>query len=163
MLRARFFALKIQALTQEPASADEGQANVSKRGIYDPSACRTASRNSEHRLLESRILRRRGWRVAVLSERVMSACRRIVLASRPVGAPTLDNFRIEAGPIPAPAKGQLLVRTLYLSLDPYMRGRMSSAPSYAQPVAIGNTMEGEVVAEVIISELGGLLNMYETR
>jgi NADPH-dependent curcumin reductase CurA len=81
----------------------------------------------------------------------MSACRRIVLASRPVGAPTLDNFRIEAGPIPAPAKGQLLVRTLYLSLDPYMRGRMSSAPSYAQPVAIGNTMEGEVVAEVVQS------------
>jgi NADPH-dependent curcumin reductase len=81
----------------------------------------------------------------------MSACQRIVLASRPVGAPTLDNFRIESGPIPQPASGQLLVRTLYLSLDPYMRGRMSSAPSYAQPVAIGDTMEGEVVAEVIKS------------
>lgn len=81
----------------------------------------------------------------------MSACRRIVLASRPVGAPTLDNFRLETGPIPRPARGQLLVRTLYLSLDPYMRGRMSIAPSYAQPVAIGDTMEGEVVAEVIKS------------
>ncbi len=81
----------------------------------------------------------------------MSAYRRIVLASRPVGTPTLDNFRIETGPIPAPAKGQLLVRTLYLSLDPYMRGRMSIAPSYAQPVAVGDTMEGEVVAEVIKS------------
>jgi len=81
----------------------------------------------------------------------MSACRRIVLASRPVGAPTLDNFRIETGPIPAPGNGQLLVRTLYLSLDPYMRGRMSSAPSCARPVAIGATMEGEVVAEVVQS------------
>ena len=81
----------------------------------------------------------------------MGACRRIVLASRPVGAPTLDNFRIETGPIPAPAKGEVLVRTLYLSLDPYMRGRMSIAPSYAQPVAIGETMEGEVVAEIIQS------------
>jgi NADPH-dependent curcumin reductase CurA len=81
----------------------------------------------------------------------MSAYRRIVLASRPVGAATLDNFRIETGPIPAPAKGQLLARTLYLSLDPYMRGRMSIAPSYAQPVAVGDTMEGEVVAEVIKS------------
>jgi NADPH-dependent curcumin reductase len=81
----------------------------------------------------------------------MSAYRRIVVASRPVGAPTLDNFRIETGQIPAPAKGQLLIRTLYLSLDPYMRGRMSSAPSCAQPVAIGDTMEGEVVAEVVQS------------
>src|SRR5258708_18820772 len=81
----------------------------------------------------------------------MSAYRRIVLASRPVGAPTLDNFRLETGPIPALAKGQLLVRTLYLSLDPYMRGRMSIAPSCAQPVAIGDTMEGEVVAEVVQS------------
>lgn len=81
----------------------------------------------------------------------MSACRRIVLASRPLGAPTLDNFRIESGPIPKPARGQLLVRTLYLSLDPYMRGRMSVAPSRAQPVAIGDTMEGEVLAEVIES------------
>jgi NADPH-dependent curcumin reductase CurA len=81
----------------------------------------------------------------------MSAYRRIVLASRPVAAPTLDNFRIETGQIPALAKGQLLVRTLYLSLDPYMRGRMSIAPSYAQPVAIGDTMEGEVVAEVVQS------------
>jgi len=66
----------------------------------------------------------------------MSAYRRVVLASRPVGAPTLDNFRLETGPMPAPAHGQLLVRTLYLSLDPYMRGRMSIAPSYAQPVAM---------------------------
>jgi NADPH-dependent curcumin reductase CurA len=81
----------------------------------------------------------------------MNACRRIVLAARPVGAPTLDNFRIETGPIPAPTSGQLLVRTLYLSLDPYMRGRMSVAPSYAQPIAVGDTMEGEVVAEVIQS------------
>jgi len=81
----------------------------------------------------------------------MSAYRRIVLASRPVSAPTLDNFRIETGQIPALAKGQLLVRTLYLSLDPYMRGRMSIAPSYAQPVAIGDTIEGEVVAEVVQS------------
>jgi NADPH-dependent curcumin reductase len=81
----------------------------------------------------------------------MSACLRVVLAGRPVGAPTLDNFRIEIGPIPAPASGQLLVRTLYLSLDPYMRGRMSIAPSYAKPIAIGDTMEGEVVAEVLES------------
>src|ERR1700730_5831606 len=81
----------------------------------------------------------------------MSAYRRVVLASRPLGAATLDNFRIETGQIPALAKGQLLVRTLYLALDPYMRGRMSIAPSYAQPVAIGETMEGEVVAEVVQS------------
>jgi NADPH-dependent curcumin reductase len=81
----------------------------------------------------------------------MSACTRIVLASRPVGEPTPDNFRIETAPLPVPESGQLLLRTLYLSLDPYMRGRMSAARSYALPTAIGATMPGEVVAEVIES------------
>jgi N-terminal domain of oxidoreductase len=56
---------------------------------------------------------------------------RIVLASRPVGEPTLDNFRLEELPIEQPGPGQMLLRTLWLSLDPYMRGRMSDAPSYA--------------------------------
>jgi NADPH-dependent curcumin reductase len=82
---------------------------------------------------------------------MMSVLHRIVLASRPAGAPTLDNFRVEEGVMPVPAGGQLLVRTLYLSLDPYMRGRMSAAPSYAPPVAVGEIMEGEAIAEVIES------------
>ena len=60
---------------------------------------------------------------------------RIVLASRPVGEPTLENFRLEEFPIPQPGPGHILLRTLWLSLDPYMRGRMSDAPSYAKPVA----------------------------
>ncbi len=81
----------------------------------------------------------------------MEAYQRIVLASRPVAAPTLDTFRLETGAMPRPAAGQLLVRTQYLSLDPYMRGRMSSAASYAQPVAVGDTMEGEAIAEVMQS------------
>jgi NADPH-dependent curcumin reductase len=81
----------------------------------------------------------------------MDACRRIVLASRPAAAPTLDSFRLETGAMPQPAQGQLLVRTQYLSLDPYMRGRMSSAASYADPVAVGDTMEGEAIAEVVES------------
>ena len=67
---------------------------------------------------------------------------RIVLASRPVGEPTLDNFRLEELPIPQPGPDQMLLRTLWLSLDPYMRGRMSGAPSYAKPVGIGDEMLG---------------------
>ena len=78
--------------------------------------------------------------------------RRIVLNSRPVGAPTPDNFRLEESPVPAPAAGQLLLRTLYLSLDPYMRGRMSDAPSYAAPVAIGEVMVGGTVSRVAASQ-----------
>ena len=74
--------------------------------------------------------------------------RRIVLNSRPVGAPTADNFRLAEGDIPVPAAGQVLMRTLYLSLDPYMRGRMSDAPSYAAPVAVGEVMVGGTVARV---------------
>jgi hypothetical protein len=62
---------------------------------------------------------------------------RIVLASRPVGEPTLDNFRSEKLPIPQPGPGQMLLRTLWLSLDPYMRGRMSDAPVRSQELDLG--------------------------
>jgi NADPH-dependent curcumin reductase CurA len=74
--------------------------------------------------------------------------RRIVLASRPAGKPEASNFRLEEEPITQPADGQLLLRTLYLSLDPYMRGRMSDAPSYAPPVAVGDVMVGGTVCRV---------------
>ncbi len=74
--------------------------------------------------------------------------RRIVLASRPVGAPTPDNFRLDEVAIPVPAAGEVLLRTIYLSLDPYMRGRMSDAPSYAPPVAIDAVMVGGTVCQV---------------
>ncbi|WP_328399749.1 NADP-dependent oxidoreductase [Nocardia sp. NBC_00403] len=76
---------------------------------------------------------------------------RIVLASRPVGAPTPANFRTETAELPAPREGEVLLRTLYLSLDPYMRGRMSAAKSYAPPVEVGGVMVGGTVAEVIES------------
>ena len=80
-----------------------------------------------------------------------STNRRIVLAARPFGAPTQTDFRIETQPIPVPAQGQLLLRTVYLSLDPYMRGRMSDAPSYAPPVNLGEVMVGSTVSQVEIS------------
>jgi len=78
---------------------------------------------------------------------------RIVLASRPVGEPTLDNFRSEKLAIPDAGPNEMLLRTLWLSLDPYMRGRMSDAPSYAKPVGIGDVMEGGTVSEVIASNI----------
>jgi len=74
--------------------------------------------------------------------------RRIVLASRPVGEPTAANFRLETTATPVPAEGQVLLRALYLSLDPYMRGRMSNAKSYAEPVAIDEVMVGGTVCRV---------------
>ena len=74
--------------------------------------------------------------------------RRIVLASRPHGSPTADNFRLESTAIPEPEGGHLLLRTVYLSLDPYMRGRMSDAKSYADPVGIGDVMVGGAVCRV---------------
>ncbi len=74
--------------------------------------------------------------------------RRIVLASRPHGAPTAQNFRMEEVPVPVPQTGQVLLRTLYLSLDPYMRGRMSDSPSYAAPVDIDQVMVGGTVSRV---------------
>ncbi len=77
--------------------------------------------------------------------------RKIVLASRPFGAPTQSDFRIETESIPVPAQGHFLMRTVYLSLDPYMRGRMSDTPSYAPPVKFGEVMEGETVSRVEVS------------
>jgi len=77
--------------------------------------------------------------------------RQIVLASRPVGAPTPENFRLEHSEVPTPAHGEILLRSVYLSLDPYMRGRMSDAKSYADPVALGETMVGGTVCQVMES------------
>lgn len=80
---------------------------------------------------------------------------RIVLASRPVAEATRDNFRLETAPIPTPGAGEVLVRVHYMSLDPYMRGRMSDAKSYAAPVPVGGTMEAGGVGEVIASNHPG--------
>jgi NADPH-dependent curcumin reductase CurA len=81
--------------------------------------------------------------------------RQILLASRPRGEPTLDNFRLVESDVSMPAPGQMLLRSIYLSLDPYMRGRMNAAKSYAPPVEIGQVMEGRTVSEVMESNLSG--------
>jgi NADPH-dependent curcumin reductase CurA len=77
--------------------------------------------------------------------------KRVLLASRPVGAVTESNFRIDEAPVPKPAEGEVLVRNLWLSLDPYMRGRMSDAKSYVKGVDIGEVMVGQTVGEVVES------------
>jgi len=81
--------------------------------------------------------------------------RQIRLKQRPRGMPTADDFEITETPVAEAADGQVLRRTLYLSLDPYMRGRMSDAPSYAASVAIGGVMVGHTVSEVIESKNPG--------
>jgi NADPH-dependent curcumin reductase CurA len=78
--------------------------------------------------------------------------RRIVLSSRPHGAPTASNFRLEQQPLPVPGEGELLLRSVYLSLDPYMRGRMSDAASYAASVGIDEVMLGATVSRVVTSK-----------
>jgi NADPH-dependent curcumin reductase len=83
------------------------------------------------------------------------AVKQIVLASRPKGSPTAENFRLETVPLPALPTGGLLLRVLYLSLDPYMRGRMDDAKSYAKPVGVGEVMSGESVCEVTASDRPG--------
>lgn len=81
--------------------------------------------------------------------------RRFVLAERPRGEPNEQTLRLETGEVPTPVDGQMLLRTVFLSLDPYMRGRMSDAPSYAAPVEIGQTMVGGTVSRVVSSKLDG--------
>jgi NADPH-dependent curcumin reductase CurA len=81
--------------------------------------------------------------------------KQIVLASRPSGPPTAENFRLEQVPMPPLPPGGLLLRVLYLSLDPYMRGRMDDRKSYARSVGVGEVMTGESVCEVVTSDRQG--------
>ncbi|HMJ10570.1 MAG TPA: NADP-dependent oxidoreductase [Polyangiaceae bacterium] len=81
--------------------------------------------------------------------------RRLVLASRPAGEPSTENFRLETGAVPEAGEGEMLVENLYLSIDPYMRGRMSDRESYAKPVDIGEVMVGGTVGRVIASKAPG--------
>jgi hypothetical protein len=91
---------------------------------------------------------------SLLAEEGMN--RRIVLASRPIGKPTVENFRLEAVPIPEPGPGEALLGTVYLSLDPYMRGRMSAGPSYADNVDVGAVMVGGTISRVVRSRNSSL-------
>jgi NADPH-dependent curcumin reductase CurA len=85
----------------------------------------------------------------------MAVNRRVLLDNRPTGAVTRDNFRIVEAPVPQPAEGEVLVRNEWLSLDPYMRGRMSDAKSYVKPVEVGDVMVGQTVGEVVESRHPG--------
>src|SRR5918996_2659099 len=75
--------------------------------------------------------------------------KRVLLASRPSGWVSESNFKLEEAPVPQPADGEVLVKNLWLSLDPYMRGRMSDAKSYVKGVELGEVMVGQTVGEVI--------------
>jgi NADPH-dependent curcumin reductase CurA len=81
---------------------------------------------------------------------------RIVLASRPEGWVTPENFRLEKGAVPSPKDGEVLVKNLWLSLDPYMRGRMSESKSYVKGVDIGEVMVGQTAGEVVESKQPGI-------
>jgi NADPH-dependent curcumin reductase CurA len=81
---------------------------------------------------------------------------RIVLASRPQGWVTDENFQLQKTPLPTPGEGEVLVKNLWLSLDPYMRGRMSDAKSYVKGVDLGEVMVGQTVGEVVESKQPGL-------
>ena len=80
-----------------------------------------------------------------------TSTRQIVLASRPTGAPTSDNFRLETVDLPEPTDGQVVVRNVVMSVDPYMRGRMNDVKSYVAPFAVDAPLEGGAVGEVIAS------------
>lgn len=79
-----------------------------------------------------------------------------LLAKRPVGFPSADDFTFVEEPAPQPGPGEVLCKTLFMSLDPYMRGRMDDGPSYAPPVALGDVMTAETIGEVVISSAPGL-------
>jgi NADPH:quinone reductase len=86
----------------------------------------------------------------------MSVNRQIKLAAKPVGMPKESDFRIEDSPVPVPKDGQILVKTTYLSVDPYMRGRITGVKTYADPVLPGDLMVGGATGEVVESKFAGL-------
>ncbi len=81
--------------------------------------------------------------------------RQILLAARPTGWPDQSNFRLEETPIPEPAGGQFLARNIYMSVDPYMRGRMNDRKSYVSPFQVGQALEGGAVGQVVKSNHPG--------
>ena len=88
----------------------------------------------------------------------MATSRRVLLKSRPVGEPRVEDFEVEDAPLPEPGAAQVLLRTIYLSLDPYMRGRMNEGPSYTGTPnpALGDVMVGGTVSEVVQSSTRAL-------
>src|SRR3982750_3604161 len=79
----------------------------------------------------------------------------VLLRRRPKGAPVPEDFEVVETPVPEPQEGEVLVRARWLSLDPYMRGRMAEAKSYAKPVELGAVMEGRTAGEVVASKAAG--------
>ena len=73
----------------------------------------------------------------------------VQIAARPQGFPKTSDFRLVETAVPRPSDGQMLCRTIYLSLDPYMRGRMNAGPSYAAGLELGDVMTGGTVSEVV--------------
>ena len=92
-----------------------------------------------------------------------SVNRQFVLASRPTGQPSTDNFRLVEAPIPTPGPNQVLVRAHYLSVDPYLRIRMSEDRSYADPQPLGQVMTGGMVGQVIASNLASFPDVHRRR
>ncbi|MEU4716054.1 NADP-dependent oxidoreductase [Micromonospora purpureochromogenes] len=86
----------------------------------------------------------------------MSTNREIHLASRPQGWPTADNFRLVETEVPTPGPGQIVVRNQFMSVDPYMRGRMNDVKSYVPPFQLGAPLDGGAVGEVVASEVDGV-------
>src|SRR5437867_8956932 len=91
-----------------------------------------------------------------MEDRMPDTNTRVLLKTRPVGAPTVANFELVEAPVPKPGAGEVLCRTIYLSLDPYMRGRISGARSYATPVEVGEVIVGGTVSQVVESSQAGL-------
>src|SRR5271165_2562111 len=89
-------------------------------------------------------------------EQLPTTNREIRLASRPTGWPTLDNFSLATAPLRTPGDGEVLVRNLYMGVDPYMRGRMDDRKSYVPSFKVGEPLSGGVVGEVIASNAAAL-------
>src|SRR5262245_66541845 len=83
-----------------------------------------------------------------------SVSREIHLKNRPVGLPRASDFELATVPIPIPGADEVLVRNLYMSVDPYMRGRMLDQPSYVQPFQVGEPLDGGCVGQVVQSQGG---------
>jgi len=128
-----------EAFGSNPTSSDytNGPPNLKRNGrkpsfnshsLAYEHLCRTARKNS-----------------------MSNANRQVTLAARPSGFPKESDFKVVETPIPEPGQGELLVRTMYVSVDPYMRGRMNDRKSYADPIGLGDVMIGGAVGKVLAS------------
>ncbi len=140
---------------RKAAAARHAVGFFRREGIFESDERKTPDRRHGSSCKSRAMVGSKANRRQPLMTSIPKTHRRVVLVRRPPGEPAESDFRVEEAPVPEPRHGEVLVKVHYLSLDPYQRGRMRDAASYASPVGLNEVMTGGTVGEVVASQHPG--------